>query len=638
MQFDLYPASENSSTVIRSFYGLNRSRRASRGELEDMKNMSSAEYPCAAPRGRREIIAPVPGQVRAVCAPDSTDTDAVTGFTGIAQESFYYNGDIKSRGFRLDAARTWEIIRMGNLYIMNGFLNSAGKMTSELYCYNVDTGEFCDASDPMDNLIVTSGKNETGNYLSVFRYGFDDVYNYSCTAPDGTVINNSEFFDRYASGGLSFGSENIFEKHFAAGDEVTIEGFPSSSENTGQLWTYAGVTGDVTPQPGLDFSLNNTVNTDTLASLGALTRRAVTDAYVSSFEVKKQSLEGRTIYVHYIYFKLFNKNGDEIDFDNMSGVYCSGVRLSRRRRVFDHICARHNRLWGTAPTGNMLYASASDDIFSFTAADISAGYAARLTCDTPSSFTAICGYNGDAVAFKEDSITVISGTNPLNYGSYTIYGTGCIDARSVALTPQGIIFLGRGGFYIFAGNEPVCISEKLRSDFDGAAAGYDGTVYYACTEKDGEKLLMTYDTRRRVWHIEDDTAAAGFFRFRGGFYMADGNSLMRLTAEPDSGVEWSFTTVRQTGGDLDNVAVNEIWILADVAKGASFAVETSVDGGEFAMHSRFCEPGLHVFRCPVRAVMGSSWRCRLSGTGFTAVYELEFRTAAGGRRYKERNM
>lgn len=638
MEFDLYPAVKNDSASIRAFYGLNRSRRPSRGELEDMKNMSSAEYPCAAPRGRREAVCAVPEGARAVCAPDSTDTDTVKGFTGIAGGAFYYNGDKKSHGFVLDNERSWEIIRMGNLYVMNGYRRSGAAMSSELYCYNTDTREFSDASDPMADLIVTSGKNSTGNYLSTFRYGFDAVYNYSCTAPDGTVIKNSDFFDKYASGGLWLGQDNIFQKHFAEGDEVTISGFPSEAENVGQVWTYAGSSGDVTPQPGLDFSLNNTVSTDTLASVGGLSRHAVTAAEITGFEVRSHSLEGRTIYVHYVYFRLCNKNGDEVDFYDMSGIYCSGVKLSRHRRVFDHICAQHNRLWGTAPTGNMIYASASDNIFSFTAADIAAKYAARLTCDTPSAFTAVCGYNGDTVAFKEDSITVISGTNASNYGSYTVYGTGCIDPKSVAVTPQGIIFLGSGGFYIFAGNEPVCISDKLRSDFDAAVAGYDGAVYYASAKSGGVTRLMTYDTRRRVWHIQDDAAALGFFRFRGGFYMAHGSSVCRITEEPDSDIDWSFTTVRQTGGGLDSAALNEIWILADVSDGACFSVETSVDGGEFVTHSRFCEPGLRVFRCPVRAVMGSGYRCRISGRGFTAIYELEFRTAAGGRRYRERSI
>ena len=119
MEFDIYPSSQNSRQNIYNFYGINRTRKRSKGEMEDMLNMSSREYPCAAPRLGRKKIAEAENIVVA-CAPDETTVNEVTGITGIADGSFYYNGEVKSGKFILRPEWAWSIERMGNMYIING--------------------------------------------------------------------------------------------------------------------------------------------------------------------------------------------------------------------------------------------------------------------------------------------------------------------------------------------------------------------------------------------------------------------------------------------------------------------------------------------------------------------------------------
>ncbi|MGN0163950.1 MAG: hypothetical protein ACI4EA_10310, partial [Candidatus Ornithomonoglobus sp.] len=493
MQFDLYSAQSCERQTVRGFYGLNRTRRASKGEMEDMKNMSTLEYPCAAPRGARTETAAARGTVSAAAAPDSTDTEAVTGFTGISDGAFFYNGVLKSGSAVLSDSRKWEIVRLGNLYIMNGY-DENGR-DSELYYYNIDTEVFGAGFTEMADLIVTSGKDSTGNYLHTFRYGFSEVYDYSVTDTRGREIKNSAFFEKYAKG-LSLSSSNIFEQYFSVGDEITIEGFPTAAESVGQVWLYSATASEVLPQNGIAYDENNTVDTDVITNLDEVYKENVVNAVVSGFDVSTVTLDGVKLYVHFIYFELTNKNGDPVDFANMSAYshYCSGVRLSKKRRTFDHIAVHQNRLWGTAPSGNALYASASDDIFSFSSSDILSNYAARLTSDTPGAFTGIYEYGAELAAFKEDSITVIYGSNASNYSSYVIEGTGCMAGSTAAVTPSGIIFPSWHGFYRFSGGTPVCISSKLCTRYISAVSGFDGEKYYACAaRRDGGRELLVYD-------------------------------------------------------------------------------------------------------------------------------------------------
>ncbi|MGN1115195.1 MAG: hypothetical protein ACI4TH_01340 [Candidatus Ornithomonoglobus sp.] len=636
MQFDLYSARGCEQQTARGFYGLNRTRRAAKGEFEDMKNMSSLEYPCAAPRGARTKAAEARGAVSAAAAPDSTDTAEVTGFTGIADGAFFYNGAVKSGSCELSGSRHWEIARLGNLYIMNGYDKT--DKSSELYYYNVDTGAFGAGFTEMSDLIVTAGKNSTGNFLHTFRYAFDEVYSYSVTDTRGREIKNSVFFDKYGSGSnRRLPASNIFENCFSVGDEITIDGFPTAEESVGQVWMYSGTNAEVIPQRGIAYDENNTVDTDVISNLDEVYKECVVNAVVSGFDVNTVSLNGMTLYVHYIYFDLTNKNGDPIGFADMNAYshYCSGVRLSKKRRTFDHISVHNNRLWGTAPTGNAVYASASDDIFSFSSSDILSNYAARLTSDMPGVFTGIYEYGTELAAFKEDSITVIYGANPSGYCSYVIEGAGCTSGSTAAITPSGIIFPSWHGFYRFSGGTPVCISSKLNTDYISAVSGFDGSRYFACAvRRDGKRELLTYDMRYGCWHVQDDIEVTDFFRFRGKFYIVSGSSV--YLCDDNEGTEksdWSFTCAKYNDNSLDNKALNEIWIRADVEEGASFTVETSADDGAFVTHETYSTPGLRIFRCSVRAVMGNSWRYRISGSGKVVFYDIELRKAAGGRRY-----
>lgn len=639
MQLGLYAASGNKYIRDTHFYGLNRQRRSKQGEFEDMENMSSAEFPCISPRKGRIKAADAPGKISAVCPPSSENDTELVGFTGIANGAFYYNGKKKSKTFSLPDSFKWEILRMGNLYIINGFKKGTSKenYSSIMYYYNSDTEVFDVANKGMDNLILIAGKDSTGNYLSTFRYGFDEVKAYVAASEDGRIIKNMDFYDTYSGGKSVLPKNNIFAEVFEVGDEVSLSGFPTEEENFGQVWSYDTSEAEVIPQTNQDFSANNTADTDAYASLAEIGDGLIVRMVVNSFNVSTFSYSGITAYIHKIYLKLYNKNGEETDFEDMNGsikFYCSGMKLEKRTRHFDNIACHNGRIWGTVPNGNMIYGSSSDDIFSFSSEDIRSGYAARLTSENPGGFTAMCEYGSELVLFKEDSITVIYGDSVRNYGKLTINGIGCTDKRSVQVTPSGVIFLAYGGFYIYSGGVPVCISQKLNRTYTAAVCGFDGDIYYACVSEDGAKTILTYDMRYGIWHKQDSTDAYGFFRFRDGFYIADENSIYRMNSGAcDCG--WSFTSVNRCVDTTDNKAVNGLWICTDTAEGTELVAETSIDGGIWRRHGIVCEPGLRVYHCPVRAVMGKNFRYRISGKGEAVFYEIRIDYAGGGRRFKE---
>lgn len=644
MNINTYSDTNLQATSIYNFYGLNRTRRGSRGEFEDMKNMSTLEYPCAAPRGSRETVV-TKQNIQLSVAPDSTNVREITEFTGIADEKFYYNGVVKSDEYILHNDYTWEIERISNLYVINGYIDDSlnGKI-SVLYYYNVDTDEFSVLGKTMDSLILTSGTNEKGNYLATYRFGYNKVYNYVAQNDDGTkIIKNEDFFNQY--GGKDkriLPSSNIFENIFQIGEDVTITGFPDRENNIGQVWQYSVGNDEITAQKSLDYHYNNTVDiSDMVDPESKVDKYTIVKAIVDGFDVVTYSISGvGKVYIHYIYFKLYNLNGDLLDFDNMelssSAAYCSGITITNITRTFNNIGIHQNRIIGTAPSGNYIYISSADNNFDFSDDDVNNGYAARLTSDTPGVFTAITSYNGEAIAFKEDSITIIYGSDASNYAATNIYGIGCIDGRSVATTYDGVIFLAYNGFYVYSGATPTCISSKLNKRYISAVAGFDGNIYYAsAVTEDGSTELLTYDTRYGTWHIQDNLSASAFYKHLFDFYITSGDEIYKVNSGNEQ-VEWSFTGIRTHDNTLDNKAIIELWVRADVEDGAYYTVYTCSDDGEWNKHNTCNTVGLNVCRIPVRFISGNNYRYKIEGKGKVVFYEIEIKKAETGRRYKSR--
>lgn len=621
----------NKAVNVYRFYGLNRTRKGARGEMEDMTNMSSSEYPCAAPAPSREAVAVTDADILTAAAPDSSVSERVAGLTGVAGGSFYYNGVNKSGRTVLNTSYDWRIARQRNLYIISG----AGASGKDLFVYNIDTDAFTNLITTMDKLIVTAGVDTYGSYLETIRYEFSAVFYNAAALPDGSTMYGYEFYDKYSSVSES---DNIFEKYFNIGDELEISGFPKNRDG-GRLWYYNGGTGDngdVVPASNYDVSVNNTVD-KSLYHLSDIDRDAIVLARVKRFSV----INSAGKHGHRIYFELTDKAGNGIEFKSMlskgasgANYYAQGVVLKLACPAFSDIAVHNERLWGAAVNGESIYASSAADISDFTPASLAADYAARLVPDIPGPFTGLAEYGSYLLAFKENAVILIYGSNVKGYICETIRGIGCIDKNSIAVTHSGVIFLSYNGFYIYDGSAPRLISSKLNTRYTEAVAGFDGNLYYASAQRDdGGCELLSYDMRYGLWHVRDSFHAAGMFPFRGGFYFAASRGIYKESGTPG---EWSFTLARTTDNTLDNKAVNELWIYAEVAEGAYFTVATSAGNDDFIDHAVFREPGHNVYRCPVRVRGGAHYRIRLTGAGRVVFYEIEIRKGAmTSRRYKD---
>ena len=649
MKHDITYGYDPTKSSVFNFYGLNRTRRTSKGEFVDMENMSTLEYPCAAPRGRRKKVVSGIENIQYACAPLISDTDKINSFTGIANEKFYYNGNVVSGENLLRSSWEWSTVIMGDMYIINGI--SPTHSENIIYSYHPASDEFSIQGGYMDKLLVTVKKDSNGWFLENFRYLYrtdsgNGVYfnEYEITLEDGTTVSNEDFFDKYAGKGADyFPDTNFWESYFKVGDEVSIYGFPKEkqSENI-QLFTFSTSNG-IKPQPNLFYPDNNTVDVDVVPNLSELSDRTIVRAIVKDFKSTKTSsgINGSTRNLHRMYLSLYNKNGTEIDMEDMEEVYCLGVKVVLKKPALSRICTHNGRIFGTHVNGKYIYGSSSVLLYDFSADSINKKYAARLSDFTPGNFTGICEYGSSLLVFKEQSITIIGGDNPENYYIDTINGIGCIDPRSISVTQKGVIFLSYNGFYVFSGNVPQCISLKLNTKYKSAVSGFDGEIYYAAAVRadSGERELLTFDTIRNLWHKQDSLDIIGYFRAKGKFYFVHDDCVSEINStDADApSVQWSFTSVPYHENTLDLKALENLYFRVELEKGAYFIVYSRCDDGEFKLRAKYSEPGMNVIHCPIKTEMGHTYQYRIVGGGNVVFFEIETNKAFGGRDTRLKN-
>ncbi len=647
MEIGISGGSKNTAAAITDFYGLNRCRRPVRGEMTDMENMSSNEFPCAAPRGGRDKVFETENEILAITVPEEAFSNSIDGFTGIAGNVFYYNGVRKTTicGSRYDKELEidlpdgceWKIEKMGDLYLMNGYNKTTNK--SCMFYYDAETDRFGYGGRVMPMMIISIG-TETDSYSPYYQKHYIEALPYwgkaaghTITYSDGTQFKCSDYGKLYGiSSGYITTTQNLFTQYFKTNDELSLEGF--RNENAGQNFSF-GFDDEVVPENrDIDYESIAPTDISDMASTDHITADIVTSVRVLGFS-NVTNLNSR----HKMYVSVKNIKNEELYWISLGSdaypSYYAGVTISKKMPAFSTIGLHQGRVWGATPSGRYVYSSASDDIFSFSSADLANQFAWRMPMQEAGPVTGMVSHNGEFLIYKSRAMSIITGTSAKNYQMYTIPGIGCISPTSVISTQKGAVFLSHNGFYIYNGSYPKVFGSCLKGKYKDAVAGYDGRkCYISATDIHGDCEMLVYDTVYGTWHREDDFKASGYFRFRDKFYVCDKNAAYSMGGD-NKDVTWSMTFSEV--GDYELGGINEIWVRAQVDDGAEFTVLSDSGNGDWKEHTTFSQhDGIAVYRSPVRLKRSDGYRIQLRGRGNVVVYSIELISASGGRRHKER--
>lgn len=388
-------------------------------------------------------------------------------------------------------------------------------------------------------------------------------------------------------------SSVTWSEHFKQGDSVFLEGFTNDENNT----------------VSLDSKYQN-VEVD----------RAIS-CIVEKIDEK---------YPHRLYVQLYNRDGNRLVFTKETAT---GVSVYTKIPTMNWVCVHNNRLWGTNPNGEYVYASKLGDPFNFNTFMGLANDSYYAEIGTPGGFVGIVSYRDNLVAFKREYIHHIYGDKPSNFSiPKQLSDCGCIDIRSAVQIGTALYFLGYGGFYAYVGGQPELISRKLDRRYSKAVGATDGQKYIVCAKSgDGDETLV-FDTNYGTWHRESYVDAVGSLRWHDGLYIADDTTVYKYGAgEPEL---WGCTSVVINENTFDNKGMNELWIRAKIEDGAYIDVFANEESGDFIPHKRLTERGIKDYCVPVRYINGEYYQYKLVGHGRAVIYDIEYKDSVGGRQYR----
>lgn len=231
----------------------------------------------------------------------------------------------------------------------------------------------------------------------------------------------------------------------------------------------------------------------------------------------------------------------------------AAVTVMRLMPEMDFVVEQGNRLWGCkygivdGQAVNEIYACALGDFRNWNSfAGLSTdSYAAGRGSDGPFTGAAVC--QGGVVFFKENCMERIY---PAAGGGHQIVTVPCSGVRkgaerTVAVADGVVYYLGNDGVYAFDGSMPVCVSRALgdKRYTGGVAGGESGRYWLSAVDAAGETELLVYDTQKRLWHRQDDTAAVAFARWNGEMTVlcSDGRLLdtSGTLGTAETGFSWS---------------------------------------------------------------------------------------------------
>ena len=317
----------------------------------------------------------------------------------------------------------------------------------------------------------------------------------------------------------------------------------------------------------------------------------------------------------------------------------TAITLERRMPTMDFVIESENRLWGChygiARNGevvNEIYASKLGDFKNWNCfAGVSTdSYAA--TVGTDGQFTGAITHLGYPLFFKENYVHKVYGNYPANYQIQTTACRGVEKGshNSLAIVNEVLYYKARTGVCSYDGSLPVEVSAALGDvQYHAAAAGALGNKYYISMADENEAYhFFVYDTKKGMWHREDDTQAASFCNCRGDLYYIDYDTknikTVKGTGVPETApIKWQAVTGIIGTDSPDKKYISRMDVRMSLAVGTRVSFFAEYDScGEWEHLFTMDGVKLRTFAVPIRPQRCDHMRLKIIGTGDAKIYSI----------------
>ena len=571
-----------SREMIDVFGGYNHNLRIGTGEFYDMKNMTSDDYPVLSPRKQRGVYTSPTNPVGLIAKDGLCYVDCVTSDHSSGAR-FYINGN-EVEGLTLsskaaDCPKT--LVSMGAYVIImpdKKYVNTEtpsdhgsidAKITTNPVYFSlckIDGTEYPDA-------VMSNTAPQTPKNLDLWLDTSGETHVLKQYAESNAQwVSVATTYIKISSAGSGIG------KQFLVGDGITV----SASDRD----EIDGITGSVV--------VWGTPDDDSIVVTGIID---------TSYSIE------------------------------------AAVTFERKMPIMDFVIEAGNRLWGCHyglshdnVTVNEIYASKLGDFKNWNSfAGISTdSYAASVGTD--GQFTGAITHLGYPIFFKENYIHKVYGNYPANYQIQTTACRGVQKGceKSLAIVNETLFYKSRTSVCSYDGSLPTEVSSALGDiQYSDAVAGVLGNKYYiSMKETDGDYSLFVFDTKKGMWHKEDDTRVVDFCTNKGDLFFIDhqGKDIktIRGTGTLDTSlVEWEAVTGIIGTDSPDKKYISRMDVRLSLNVGTRVSIFADYDSlGSWEHLFSMTGTTLRSFAIPIRPKRCDHLRLKIMGTGEAKIYSI----------------
>lgn len=617
--------------MIDAFGGYNHNLRISDGEFYDMTNLTADDYPVLSPRHRRGVYES-PTKPMGMLAKDA--------LCYVDDGSLSYNG--------------------GSLYINkqkieNLTLNTKCDTCGDRFtCGSRTAGGTCKKTMlsmgayiiilPDKKYINTTDYSDCGKIETSVRLPYDDSetetidgYEYtknkvtfSLCKFDGSEFENSD--DSPISIQDKAPEEPMNYDYWldTSGETHVLKQYSeTSSQWTSVATTYIKIYDPTADFIGAGFAVGDGI---TISGIDGVDAPTELNGSMVARDVKKNY-----IVVTGILDKVYEQAGKWVVGED--GGRDEFITIERRMPNMDFVIESGNRLWGCrygisrdGKVVNEIYASKLGDFKNWNVFDgISTdSYVASLGTD--GQFTGAVEHLGYPIFFKENCLHKVYGNYPANYQIQTTVGRGVQKGseKSLATVNEILFYKSRSGVCAYDGSLPEEVSAALGDvTYSDAVAGVLGNKYYiSMRDEEGQYHLFVFDTKKGMWHKEDDTQVVEFCTCRGDLYYIDyaDNQIKTVRGSgvlDTSAIKWEAVTGLVGTDSPDKKYISRMDVRLSLGLGTKVTFYAEYDSGGVWEHLFTMEgTTLRTFAVPIRPKRCDHMRLKVVGIGEAKIYSI----------------
>lgn len=307
---------------------------------------------------------------------------------------------------------------------------------------------------------------------------------------------------------------------------------------------------------------------------------------------------------------------------NMNQIKIGNMVPDNLKFIVEH----NNRMWGCNDK-NEIFASKLGDHTSWYCFQGLASDSYGASVGSDGVFTGAVSFNNVLTFFKEDAIYKLYGDKPANFQVIANKTDGVRNGCyfSIAQANNLLYFVSKNGVYSYDGGIPYKVSLKLGNiSMLEAAAGSVNDKYYLSfkNEATGKYNLYTYDTRKGMWMLQDETQVKQFTTMQGELYYINATNQLIKVNSGNENIRWEATLGRFHEYLSEKKITSKLQFITELEPGSTVEIQISYDGKDYTSATKIDYAGLKTGSCMIRPTRCSYFNIKIIGEGKAKVLSV----------------